>query len=107
MSEIWQIIITAVSASGIVSMIVTTVIKKQLDKQYEAQEKRERLRDENQFLMMGRVDNAAEMTHLMAKKMHDAGIINGDLEELDSKNKKLNDKYNEHLRNLALEVLNR
>ena len=107
MSELWQIIITAVSASGVVSIIITTVIKKQLDKQYEAHEKREKLRDENQFLMMERVDNCAEMTHLMAKKMHDAGIINGDLEELDSKNKKLNDKYNDHLRNLALEVLNR
>lgn len=107
MENLWQIIITAVGASGVVGAIITTMIKKQMDKQYAHQEKREKLRDENLFLMMERVDNSAEMTHLMAKKLHDAGIINGDLEELDERNKKLNEKYNDHLRSLALEVLNK
>ena len=41
----------------------------------------------------------------MAVKMHDAGIINGDLKELDEENKKLNEKYNENIKKLAMEVL--
>ena len=107
MSELAQMIVAAIGASGIVSVIITTIIKRQMDKQYAEQERREKLRDDNMFLMMERMDNCAEMTHLMAKKLHDAGVINGDLEELDEKNKELNGKYNDHLRSLALEVLNK
>lgn len=106
-NEILQWIVAVVGASGIVGTIITAVIKKQLEKQYEVMERREKLRDDNMFLMMERVDNCAEMTHMMAKKLHDAGIINGDLQELDDKNKELNGKYNDHLRSLALEVLNK
>ena len=106
-NEILQWVVTVVGASGIVGTIITAVIKKQLEKQYEVMERREKLRDDNMFLMMERVDNCAEMTHMMAKKLHDAGIINGDLQELDDKNKELNGKYNDHLRSLALEVLNK
>lgn len=59
------------------------------------------------FLMMERIDNLSEMTHLMAKKLHDAGIINGDLEDMDKKYKGLNDEYQKSLKSLALEVLNK
>ena len=107
MSELAQMIAAAIGASGIVSVVITTIIKRQMEKQYAEQERREKLRDDNMFLMMERMDNCAEMTHLMAKKLHDAGVINGDLEELDEKNKELNGKYNDHLRSLALEVLNK
>lgn len=107
MSELWQILITVISASGIIGTIVTVIVKKTIDHEYDKQERREALRDENMFLMMERVDNCAEMTHMMARKLHDAGVINGDLEELDTKNKKLNDKYEGNLRNLAMEVLRR
>ena len=107
MSPLWQTIITAIGASGVVGTIITVMVKKQMEKQYEAQEKRERLRDENLFLMMERVDNCAEMTHMMAQKLHEAGVINGGLKELDERNKTLNEKYNANLRSMALEVLNR
>lgn len=107
MNAVWQTILTVIGASGVVGTIITAMVKKQMDKQYAAMEKREKLRDDNLFLMMQRVDNCAEMTHMMAKKLHDAGVINGDLEELDSKNKELNDRYNDHLRSLALEVLSK
>ena len=73
--------------------------KRELDEQ-------QRKNNEMQFLMMERIDNLSETTHLMAKKLHDAGIINGDLEELDDKYKGLDAKYHETLRRLALDVLN-
>lgn len=63
--------------------------------------------EEMQFLMMERIDNLSDTTHLMAKKLHDAGIINGDLEELDDKYKGLDAQYHESLKRLALEVLNK
>ena len=56
---------------------------------------------------MSRIDNTAEMTHMMARKLHDAGVINGDLQELDAKYKELNEKYDNHMRKLAIEVLNK
>ena len=107
MNELWQYILTAIGASGIVGIIITSAVKHSLDEQYRKQERRESLRDENMFLMMERVDNCAEMTHMMASKLHDAGVINGDLKELDEKNKNLNEKYNQNLKHLAMEVLQR
>lgn len=107
MTEWWQVVLTAVASSGIVGTIITVATKHQMDRMYEAQNRREKLRDENLFLMMERVDNSAEMTHMMAQKLHDAGVINGSLKELDEKNKALNEKYNKNLKELALEVLSK
>ena len=55
-----------------------------------------------QFLMMQRLDKLSEMTHLMARKLHDQGIINGDLEALDTKYKELDDEYEKEVHRLAL-----
>ena len=60
-----------------------------------------------QFLMMDRIDSLSELTQLMAKKLHDAGIINGDLEIMQNKYKGLNDEYEKTLKHLAREVLNK
>ena len=54
-----------------------------------------------QFLMMQRLDKLSEMTHLMARKLHDQGVINGDLEILDKKYKELDEQYEEEVRRLA------
>ena len=55
-----------------------------------------------QFLMMQRMDKLSEMTHLMAQKLHEKQIINGDLESLDQKYKELDDEYEKEVRRLAL-----
>lgn len=107
MDNLIQVILAAVGASGIIGTIVTMVITRRINEEFAKHDQREKLRDENQLLMMDRVDNSAEMTHLMAKKLHDAGVINGDLKELDEKNKRLNEKYNDHMKKLAAEVLRR
>lgn len=69
--------------------------KQELDKR---QENNLRL----QFLMMQRLDKLSELCHLMAKKLHDQGVINGDLEVLDRKYKELDDQYEEEVRRLAI-----
>ncbi len=107
MDSIVHIIIAVIGSSGIVGIIITTAVKRQLEKQYEKQNRREELRDENNLLMMSRMDNVSDMTHLMAKKLHDAGIINGDLKELDEKYKELDSNYDKNIKKLALEVLNK
>lgn len=107
MSNIAEIILATVSASGVIGIVMTLVITRKLNQGFAKIDRREKLRDENQLLMMDRVDNSAKMTHLIAQKLHDAGIINGDLKELDEENKKLNKKYNENIKELAFEVLNK
>ena len=52
--------------------------------------------------MMQRMDKISEMTHLMAKKLHDQGVINGDLEALDNKYRELDEEYEREVRRLAL-----
>ena len=41
----------------------------------------------------------------MAEKMHDAGIINGDLDKLKEQYKKADEDYEKHLKRLAAEVM--
>lgn len=74
--------------------------KKQMDAQQEKS-------TEIQFLMMERIDSLSDMTQMMAKKLHDAGIINGDLEEMNQKYAGLNSEYEQSIRSLALKVLNK
>ena len=105
MDDVLKIILAAVGASGLFGLIFTSVTNRTLNKLYRTQDHREDLRNENEFLMMTRIDALADMTHLMANKLHDAGVINGDLEELNAKYQELDDKYQKNLKHLALEVL--
>ena len=57
--------------------------------------------------MMERIDSLSDMTQLMARKLHDAGIINGDLEDMNQKYQGLNNNYERELKRLALDVLNK
>lgn len=107
MDNLVQLLIAVLGSSSIIGIIITTAVKKQMDKLYDQQNRREELRDENNLLMMSRMDNVSDMTHLMAKKLHDAGIINGDLKELNDKYKELDSKYDKNIKKLALEVLNK
>lgn len=55
-----------------------------------------------QYLLMQRMDKLSEMTHLMATKLHEKKIINGDLKTLDEKYKELDAEYEEEVKRLAL-----
>ena len=57
-----------------------------------------------QYLLMQRIDKLSEMTHLMAVRLHEKKIINGDLEALDKKYKELDEAYEEEVKRLALVV---
>ena len=100
-------------AKVIVIPICLLLLGRQLTKRDEKREReyaeRKRKLDEQakqnediQFLMMQRLDKLSEMTHLMARKLHDQGVINGDLEALDKKYKELDAEYEEEVKRLAL-----
>ena len=55
-----------------------------------------------QYLLMQRIDKLSELTHLMAVRLHEKKIINGDLEALDKKYKELDAEYEEEVKRLAL-----
>lgn len=73
-------------------------------KQLDAQQKKN---TEIQFLMMERIDSLSDLTQMMAKKLHDAGIINGDLDHMNQKYEGLNSDYERSIKSLALKVLNK
>lgn len=79
-------------------------INSERKKEIEAAQKKN---TEIQFLMMERIDSLSDMTQMMARKLHDAGIINGDLEEMHRKYEGLNSEYEKNIKSLALKVLNR
>ena len=107
MDELIKMILTASATSGIIGIIITLIITNKVKQEFDRLDRREKLRDENQLLMMKRIDSSADITHMMATKLHDAGIINGGLKELDDKYKELNTEYSDNLRRLAREVLNK
>ena len=83
--------------------------KRELESKARRKEQEEQLKKNTdiQFLMMERIDSLSDMTQLMARKLHDAGIINGDLEDMHQKYKGLNHNYEQELKRLALDVLNK
>ena len=60
-----------------------------------------------QYLQMQRMDKLSELCHLMATKLHDKGIVNGDLQALDDKYKKLDEEYEKEVRRLAFRYSNK
>ena len=106
-NEFVQMIVTALASSGLIGLIITNFVKQQIEKQNKNRDRQETLYEDNMFLMMARLDCLADMTHLMAKKLHDSGVINGDLEDLNNKYKKIEDEYDKNIKHLALEVLNK
>ena len=57
--------------------------------------------------MMVKMDKLGDLTVLMAKRLHDVGIINGDLEELKKDYKAADEAYDKNIKQLAAEVLRR
>ena len=103
MSQLIQII----CASGIVGTVLTLVVTRIVNSQLDAIKKLQQTKTENDFLLWTKIDKQGELTCLMAEKMHDAGIINGDLEELKREYKKADEDYDKHLKRLAAEVMRR
>lgn len=77
-------------------------LQKAQTKRDEVREKEQEDQQKLQFLMMRKLDKTSEMTHLMAQKLHDKGIINGDLEQLDKNYKELDAEYEAEVKRLAL-----
>jgi len=72
-----------------------------------AQAEQQKKNTDIQFLMMQRIDSLSDLTQMMAKKLHDAGVINGDLEHMNQKYDGLNTDYEKSIKTLALKVLNK
>lgn len=60
---------------------------------------------ENDFLLWTKIDKMGSLIELMATKLHEAGVINGDLEEVQKEYKAADDDYEKHLKRLAAVVL--
>lgn len=101
MSQVLQII----SAAGILTTVITLIVTRAVNSQLDAIKKLHQTKTENDFLLWTKIDKQGELTCLMAEKMHDAGIINGDLDKLKEQYKKADEDYEKHLKRLAAEVM--
>lgn len=103
MSSIWQMILT----SGVFSLVMTLVVTWVVNTGFKKIEHWQGVKTDETFLMMEKMDKMGALTVLMANKLHEAGIINGDLEELKKDYKAADEKYDKHIKQLAAEVLRR
>ncbi len=103
MSQVMQIICASGLIGTVITLIVTRIVNDQLDQIKSLQ----KTKTENDFLLWSKIDKMGDLTLLMAKRMHEAGIINGDLEQVKQQYKEADAKYEDHIRHLAAEVLRR
>ena len=80
---------------------MTRAVNSQLD----AIKKLQQTKTDNDFLLWTKIDKQGDLVLLMANKMHEAGIINGDLENVKQEYKAADAEYEKHVRKLAAEVL--
>ena len=101
MSELLKMI----AASGILTTIMTLIITRIVNRQFDQVKEWQHKKTENELLMMVKMDKLGDLTVLMAKRLHDVGIINGDLEEVKKDYKAADDAYDKNIKKLAAEVL--
>lgn len=101
MSQLMQMII----ASGVITTIMTVIITRLVNRQFDHVKDWQEKKTENELLMMIKMDKLGDLTVLMAKKLHDVGIINGDLEDLKKDYKAADEEYDKNIKKLAAEVL--
>lgn len=90
---IWQLIISSGVLGLVGSLVVSRLVSGKMDRL-----KRDRdLEKEERYLMMCMLRKSVDMTQLMAQKLHDAGIINGDLEALNRASEDAEKKYEDLL----------
>ena len=103
MSQVMQII----CASGIVGTVITLIVTRAVNSQLDQIKKLQQTKTENDFLLWTKIDKLGDLTCMMAEKMHDAGIINGTLEEVKKQYQKADEDYDKHLKHLAAEIMRR
>lgn len=101
MSQVLQII----CASGIIGTIITVIVTRAVTDQLDQLKSMQKTKTESDFLLWTKIDKLGDLTLLMAKRLHEAGIINGDLEAVKQQYKEADANYEDHIRHLAAEVL--
>lgn len=82
-------------------------MKNIVNNQLEAVKKFQQTKTDNDFLLWAKIDKLGDLTCLMAEKMHEAGIINGDLEQVKRKYKEADEDYEKNIHKLAAEIMRR
>lgn len=101
MNDFWQAVIT----SGVFTLITTLIITRIFNKGFSQIDRWQQKKTDEAFLMMAKMDKMGDLTILMANKLHEAGIINGDLEELKKEYHVADAEYDKHIKMLAAEIL--
>ena len=96
MQTIWQYI----TASGVLVVAMTAIVTKVVNQRFDEMERREKDRARLEKIMICRTDKMSGMVELMADKLHERGIINGDLEALRQAYAVTDREYEEYLREL-------
>ena len=96
MQTVWQYI----TASGVLVVAMTAIVTKVVNRRFDEMERREKDRARLEKIMICRTDKMSGMVELMADKLHERGIINGDLEALRQAYAVTDREYEEYLREL-------
>ena len=96
MATVWQYI----TASGVLVVAMTAIVTKVVNQRFDEMERREKDRARLEKIMICRTDKMSGMVELMADKLHEQGIINGDLEQLRQAYAVTDREYEEYLREL-------
>jgi hypothetical protein len=75
---VWQIILT----SGIIGTIISVTTSKLINRRFDELDAKKKSQAKYEGLLLKKIDKLSDLVELMARKLHDAGVINGDLERI-------------------------
>ena len=90
---IWKLIIS----SGVLGLVGSLVVSRLVNSRLDGLKHDREAEKEERYLMMVLLRKSVDLTQLMAKKLHDAGVINGDLEALNAASLEAEERYRDLL----------
>lgn len=95
-------IIQIIASSGVVGIIVSLTVNRVVTKMFENFENQKKQQQKLEKILVTRLDKLSVFVELMAQKLHDAGVINGDLEKVRSDYAEIDEMYDEFIRDIMV-----
>lgn len=95
---VWQIILT----SGIIGTIISVTTSKLINRRFDELDSKKKSQAKYEGLLLKKIDKLAELVELMARKLHDAGVINGDLERIRSSYKTVDEEFDQYMNEVVV-----
>ncbi len=95
-------VIQIIASSGVVGLIVTLSVNRIVTRMFDNFENQKKQQQKLEKILVTKLDKLSVIVELMARKLHDAGVINGDLEKVQKDYAEIDEMYDEFIRDIIV-----